>query len=172
MKQKVIFSTVLGAGVVMSIFFYGCFALRGQQRDIEIESFLPPVFLYDSEGLRDPFIPLVTKKKIVVVEEKRKTRPEAEKPEKTKQEIEKPEKTKQEIEKPKPKKIVTHSAYRLIGLVWDKKRVFALIQGKDGKWIAKKGDQIGKFQVFKMEAKKGEVILMGENEIIKLRIRE
>lgn len=162
MKQKVIFSTILGAGVVMSIFFYGCFALRGQQRDLEIESFLPPVFLYDSEGLRDPFIPLVTKKKIVVVEEKRKTRPEAEKP----------EKTKQEIEKPKPKKIVTHSAYRLIGLVWDKKRVFALIQGKDGKWIAKKGDQIGKFQVFKMEAKKGEVILMGENEIIKLRIRE
>ncbi len=162
MKQKVIFSTVLGAGTVMSIFFYGCFALRGQQRDIEIESFLPPVFLYDSEGLRDPFIPLVTKKKIVVVEEERKTRPEAEKP----------EKTKQEIEKPKPKKITADSEYRLIGLVWDKKRVFALIQGKDGKWIAKKGDQIGKFQVFKMEAKKGEVILMGESEIIKLRIRE
>lgn len=162
MKQKVIFSTVLGAGVVMSIFFYGCFALRGQQRDLEIESFLPAVFLYNSEGRRDPFIPLVAKKKIVVVEEKRKTRLEAEKP----------EKTEQEIEKPKPKKITADSEYRLIGLVWDKKGVFALIQGKEGKWIVKKGDQIGKFQVLKMEAKKGEVSLMGENEIVKLRMRE
>lgn len=162
MKQKVIFSTVLGAGVVMSIFFYGCFALRGQQRDLEIESFLPPVFLYNSEERRDPFIPLVAKKKIVVVEEKRKTRLEAGKP----------EKTEQKIEKPKPKKITADSGYRLIGLVWDKKGVFALIQGKEGKWIVKKGDQIGKFQVLKMEAKKGEVSLMGENEIVKLRMRE
>ncbi len=161
MKQKVIFSMVLGAGVVMTIFFYGCFALKGQQRDLEIESFLPPVFFYNSEGRRDPFIPLVAKKKIIVVKEKEETK-----------RVEKPKETEQETEKPKPKKIVIHSGDRLIGLVWDKKGVFALIQGKDGKWIVKKGDQIGKFQVFKIDSKKGEVTLIGENEIVKLRMRE
>ncbi len=150
MKGKIISSIVLGAGVIMSISFYGCFALKGEERDIEIESFLPPIFLYNSEGLRDPFIPLVTKEKIV----------------------EKAEKTEQKVEKPKPKKITTDSGYRLIGLVWDKKGVFALIEGKDGKWIVKKGDQIGKFQVLKVEAKKGEVTLIGEEKIVKLRMRE
>ena len=80
--------------------------------------------------------------------------------------------TRQEVEKSRPKKIVTESGYRLIGLVWDKKGVFALIEGKDGKWIVKKGDQIGKFQVFKVEAKKGEVTLIGEEKIVKLRMRE
>lgn len=150
MKGKIISSIVLGAGVMMSISFYGCFALKGEERDIEIESFLPPIFLYNSEGLRDPFIPLVAKEKIV----------------------EKAEKREQKVEKPKPKKITTDSGYRLIGLVWDKKGVFALIEGKDGKWIVKKGDQIGKFQVFKLEAKKGEVTLVGEKKIVKLRMRE
>jgi len=150
MKGKIISSIVLGAGVMMSISFYGCFALKGEERDIEIESFLPPIFLYNSEGLRDPFIPLVAKEKIV----------------------EKAEKREQKVEKPKPKKITTDSGYRLIGLVWDKKGVFALIEGKDGKWIVKKGDQIGKFQVFKLEAKKGEVTLIGEEKIVKLRMRE
>jgi len=150
MKGKIISSIVLGAGVMMSISFYGCFALKGEERDIEIESFLPPIFLYNSEGLRDPFIPLVAKEKIV----------------------EKAEKREQKVEKPKPKKITTDSGYRLIGLVWDKKGVFALIEGKDGKWIVKKGDRIGKFQVFKLEAKKGEVTLVGEEKIVKLRMRE
>lgn len=150
MRGKIISSIVLGAGVMMSISFYGCFALKGEERDIEIESFLPPIFLYNSEGLRDPFIPLVAKEKIV----------------------EKAEKREQKVEKPKPKKITTDSGYRLIGLVWDKKGVFALIEGKDGKWIVKKGDQIGKFQVFKIEAKKGEVTLIGEEKIVKLRMRE
>ena len=150
MRGKIISLIVLGAGVIMSISFYGCFALKGEERDIEIESFLPPIFLYNSEGLRDPFIPLVTKEKIV----------------------EKAEKTEQKVEKPKPKKITTDSGYRLIGLVWDKKGVFALIEGKDGKWIVKKGDRIGKFQVFKVEAKKGEVTLIGEEKIVKLRMRE
>ena len=150
MRGKIISSIVLGAGVIMSISFYGCFVLKGEERDIEIESFLPPIFLYNSEGLRDPFIPLVTKEKIV----------------------EKAEKTEQKVEKSKPKKITTDSGYRLIGLVWDKKGVFALIEGKDGKWIVKKGDQIGKFQVFEIEAKKGEVTLIGEEKIVKLRMRE
>jgi len=159
MKGKIISSIVLGAGVMMSISFYGCFALKGEERDIEIESFLPPIFLYNSEGLRDPFIPLVAKEKIVVVEESMKTRPQV------------PE-TRQEVGKSRPKKIVTESGYRLIGLVWDKKGVFALIEGKDGKWIVKKGDRIGEFQVFKVEAKKGEVTLVGEEKIVKLRMRE
>ncbi len=159
MKGKIISSIVLGAGVMMSIFFYGCFALKGEERNIEIESFLPPIFLYNSEGLRDPFIPLVTKEKRVVVEESMETRPQV------------PE-TRQEVKKSQPKKIVTESGYRLIGLVWDKKGVFALIEGKDGKWIVKKGDRIGEFQVFKLEAKKGEVTLVGEKKIVKLRMRE
>jgi hypothetical protein len=162
MKGKIIFSIVLGAGVMMSISFYGCFALKGEERDIEIESFLPPIFFYNSEGLRDPFIPLVAKEKIVVVEEKKRIAPE----------VEKAEKTKQKVEKPKPKKITTDSGYRLIGLVWDKKGVFALIEGKNGKWIVKKDDQIEKFQVFKIEAKKGEVSLIGEEKIVKLKMRE
>ncbi len=162
MKRKAILSIALGAGVAMSVFFPGSFALKGQQRDLEIESFLPPVFLYNSEGRRDPFIPLVAKEKKVVVKEKKETR----------RGVEKPQKTEQEIEKPKLKKVVTDSGYRLIGLVWDKKRVFALIEGKDGKWIVKRGNQIGKFQVFKIDPKKGEVTLIGEDEIVELRMRE
>jgi len=162
MKGKIISSIVLGAGVMMSISFYGCFALKGEERDIEIEFFLPPIFLYNSEGLRDPFTPLVAKEKIVVVEEKERITPE----------LERAEKTEQKVEKPKPKKITADSGYRLIGLVWDKKGVFALIEGKDGKWIVKKGDRIGEFQVFKVEAKKGEVTLIGEEKIVKLKMRE
>ncbi len=162
MKGKIISSIVLGAGVMMSISCYGCFALKGEERDIEIESFLPPIFLYNSEGLRDPFIPLVAKEKIVVVEKKKRIAPE----------VEKAEKTKRKVEKPKPKKITADSGYRLIGLVWDKKGVFALIEGKNGKWIVKKDDQIEKLQVFKIEAKKGEVTLIGEEKIVKLKMRE
>ncbi|MFQ6066444.1 MAG: hypothetical protein ACE5K3_04090 [bacterium] len=162
MNWKAIFSIILGAGVVISISFYGCFSLKGEEVSTEIESLLPPIFLYKSEGLRDPFIPLITEEKSTIVEEKKEPPPE----------IAKPEIIKQEVEKPKSKKIVSQSGYRLIGLVWDKKGVFALIEGKDGKWIVKKGDRIGKFQVFKVESKKGEVILMGENEIVKLRMRE
>jgi hypothetical protein len=162
MKGKTIFSVVLGAGVMISISFYGCFALKGEERSIKVESFLPPFFLYNSEGLRDPFIPLVTKEKIVVVEEKERITPE----------VEKAEKIEQKVKKPKPRKITTDSGYRLIGLVWDKKGGFALIRGKDGKWIAKKGDQIGKFQVSKIYPQKGEVALINENEIVKLRMRE
>jgi len=36
----------------------------------------------------------------------------------------------------------------------------------------KKGDRIGEFQAFKIEAKKGEVTLVGEEKIVKLRMRE
>ena len=155
MMRKVIFSGVLGVSVVISISFYGCFALKGEEAGIEVESFLPPIFLYNSEGLRDPFIPLVGK------EEK-----------KTREVVEKPEKTGPTVEKPKSREIVTHSGYRLIGLVWDKKGVFALIEGKDGKWIVKKGDHIGEFQVFEVEPKKGEVTLISGEKIVELRMRE
>ncbi len=113
--------------------------------DFDLEFSLPPVFIYNSEGRRDPFVPLIT--------------PEGE--EFKLEEVEGELEISEELE------------YTLIGLIWDEEEVFALIQGERGKWIVKKGDMIEEFEVFEIKEGKGEVILIrGKEEIIKLRIRE
>ena len=127
------------------------FALGEEQieSDFDLEFSLPPVFIYNSEGRRDPFIPLIAPKEA-----------ESELGFGLKEVEGEPE-------------ILEESEYTLIGLMWDEEEAFALIQGERGKWIVKKGDTIEEFEVLEIEEGKGEVILIrGEEEIIKLRIRE
>ena len=119
------------------------------ESDFDLEFSLPPVFIYNSEGRRDPFIPLIA-------------------PREAESELE----FELEEEEVEPE-ILEESEYILIGLMWKEEEVFALIQGERGKWIVKKGDMIEEFEVLEIEEEKGEVILIrGEEEIIKLRIRE
>ncbi len=127
------------------------FALGEEQieSDFDLEFSLPPVFIYNSEGRRDPFIPLIAPKEA-----------ESELGFGLKEVEGEPE-------------ILEESEYTLIGLMWKEEEVFAFIQGERGKWIVKKGDMIEEFEVLEIEEGKGEVILIrGEEEIIKLRIRE
>lgn len=143
MIKRLIFLTTL-----MGILFLNLPFVLGEEQiedDFDLEFSLPPVFIYDSEGRRDPFVPLITPEEAEVELEEVEDEPE----------------------------ILEESEYTLIGLIWDGEEVFALIQGERGKWIVKEGDMIEGFEILEIEEEKGEVILIrGEEEIIKLRIRE
>lgn len=103
-------------------------------------------FIYKSEGRRDPFVPLVTKR------------------------VEK--EVKLEKEELETRQTVWEAlGYELIGLVWDAKEAFAIIQKRDERWIVKKGDIINNFRVIGIEGEKGEVILEQGHRLSKLRIR-
>lgn len=143
MIKRLIFLTTL-----MGMLFLNLPFVLGEEQiedDFDLEFSLPPVFIYNSEGRRDPFIPLIA-----------------------------PEGAEFELEEMEGEpEILEESEYTLIGLIWDEEEVFALIQGERGKWIVKKGDMIEEFEVLDIKEEKGEVILIrGEEEIIKLRIRE
>lgn len=134
--------------ILMGMLFLNLpFVLGEEQKesDFDLEFSLPPVFIYNSEGRRDPFISLIA-----------------------------PEEAEFELEEVEGEpEILEESEYILIGLMWDEEKVFALIQGKRGKWIAKEGDMIEGFEILEIKEEKGEVILMrGEEEMIKLRIRK
>jgi len=116
-------------------------------------SLLPPVFLYESEGRRDPFVPLIEKKKP---------------PEELETEI--PQVT-LEVEA-KPKEVTRSSEFTLVSLAWGGEETLALIQGRAGAWIVKEGDLLGEFLVLEIKADQGEVTLAGVEKIVKLRIRE
>jgi len=122
------------------------FALTKGQNNLEF--FLPSVFIYDSEGRRDPFLSLIV--------EKEKIEPELE-----------PAKPKET-----PKRILEESEYILLGLIWDEEKIFALIQTNKGKWIVQKGSVIDRFRVLEINRENEEVTLAGEKEIIKLRMRK
>ena len=134
--------------ILMGMLFLNLPFVLGEEQiedDFDLEFSLPPVFIYNSEGRRDPFVSLIA--------------PEGAEFELEEMEVE-PE-------------ILEESEYTLIGLIWDEEEVFALIQGERGKWIVKEGDMIEEFEVLEIKEEKGEVILIrGEEEIIKLRIRE
>lgn len=99
------------------------------------------IFEYKSEGRRDPFLSLMVIKKSEV-----------------------------KVEKPLPMEIVSASEYRLIGLIWDKKQILALIQKGEKVWIVGEGDLIEDLRVSKIGEKEGEVILEGEKKIIKIKM--
>ena len=143
MIKRLIFLTTL-----MGMLFLNLPFVLGEEQiedDFDLEFSLPPVFIYDSEGRRDPFVPLITPEEAEVELEEVEGEPE----------------------------ILEESEYTLIGLMWEEEEVFALIQGERGKWIVKEGDMIEGFEILEIEEEKGEVILIrGEEEIIKLRIRE
>ncbi len=117
-------------------------------------SLLPPVFIYDSEGRRDPFVPVIEKK----------LSPEED------METQIPQVT-LEVEA-KPKEVTRSSEFTLVSLAWGGEETLALIQGRAGAWIVKEGDLIGEFLVLEIKADQGEVTLEGVEKIVKLRIRE
>ncbi len=100
------------------------------------------IFEYKSEGRRDPFLSLIAKKLEV------------------------------KVEKSLPREIVITSEYKLIGLVWDKKQILALIQKGKKVWIVGKGDLIEDLRVSKIREEEGEVLLEGKKKIIKVKMGE
>ncbi|MEA1965368.1 MAG: hypothetical protein U9O41_09670 [Candidatus Aerophobetes bacterium] len=113
-----------------------------EEKDVEEKKdFSPSFFQYKSEGRRDPFISLLSKKRI------------------------------SEPKKPAVSpKILLNSKYKLVGLVWDEKEAFAIIQEEKKIWVVKKGDVIDRLVVSEIKKDTGELILTGKEKIIKLKI--
>jgi len=118
-------------------------------------SLFAPVFLYESEGRRDPFVPVIEKKP----------------PPEEDLATQIPQGT-LEVEGAKPKEVALESEYSLVGLVWDGEKAFATIRSQAGTWIVKEGDLLGEFLVLEIKGDQGEVTLEGVEKIVKLRIRE
>ncbi|RLE12326.1 hypothetical protein DRJ04_06420 [Candidatus Aerophobetes bacterium] len=109
----------------------------------EPENFsLPAVFKYPVIKERDPFSPLIKKE----------------------------EKPKEEKPKKKPLPVVTQSEYKLVGIVWYGERGVALISKGGKSWVAEEGQVLDGLKVARIEGERGEVILVGEDKIVKLRM--
>jgi len=144
-------SLIVFAGIVIfsfpSISFSSTTEFQEKGTDSYPEIFSPSVFKYRDEGRRDPFAPLIKKD-------------------------EKGQKAELKAEKPKVPEMVTGSSeYSLIGLVWDKEGAFAIIRGESENWIVREGDVINDFMISRIEGEKGEVILMGKDQMVRLTIR-
>ena len=137
---------------LVAVYGMGFFVTLGLRQGFP--SLFPPVFLYESEGRRDPFVPLIEKKKP----------PEEELETQISQ-------VTLEVEA-KPKEVTRSSEFTLVGLVWGRQEPLALIQGQAGAWIVKERDLIGEFLVLEIKPEEGEVTLEGVEKIVKLRIRE
>lgn len=131
--------------LIGSIIFLLFSPLSWSLEDLNEKHLLPPVFEYKVENRRDPFLSLI-------VEEK-KTKPKAASPKVVKEEP----------------KIITQSDYKLVGFVWDEKESLAIIEKEGRIWLVKEGNLINGFRVARVEGKRGEVILWGEDEIIQLK---
>ena len=137
--------------LMMGLFLKLDYAFASTKKDNNLQFSIPSVFIYDSKGRRDPFISLVVK-----VDEEEKVEPEPGEAE----------------PKEVPMSILEESEYVLLGLIWDEEKVLALIKTTTGKWIVGKGSFVDEFLVSEINKEKEEVVLVGEKEIIKLRIRE
>lgn len=108
---------------------------------------LPETFEYPLTGERDPFYPLVQA------------------PEKTEAKS-----TGKEPASPVP--IIIDSEYRLLGIIWDETGSLALVAKGTNVWLIKEGMDFEGLQVARIQGEKGEVILVGENKIIQLKMFE
>jgi len=151
MKIKINMRFVLLALLLMGFFLRFDYAFASTKEENNLQFSIPSVFIYDSKGRRDPFISLVIK---VVEEEKVVPEPGEGEP------------------KEVPMSILEESEYVLLGLIWDEEKVLALIKTTTGKWIVGKGSFVDEFLVSEINKEKEEVVLVGEKEIIKLRIRK
>ncbi len=151
MKIKIKMKSVVLALLMMGLFLKLDYAFTSTKKENNLQFSVPSVFIYDSKGRRDPFISLVVK---VVEEEKVEPEPGETKP------------------KEVPMSILEESEYVLLGLIWDEEKVLALIKTTTGKWIVGKGSFVDEFLVSEINKEKEEVVLVGEKEIIKLRIRK
>jgi len=137
--------------LLMGLFLKLDYAFTSTKEENNLQFSVPSVFIYDSKGRRDPFISLVVK-----VDEEEKVEPEPGEAE----------------PKEVPMSILEESEYVLLGLIWDEEKVLALIKTTTGKWIVGKGSFVDEFLVSEINKEKEEVVLVGEKEIIKLRIRK
>ena len=151
MKMKMNMRFVLLTLLMMGFFLKLDYAFASTKEENNLQFSIPSVFIYDSKGTRDPFISLVVK-----VEEEEKVEPEAGDAE----------------AKEAPLSILEESEYVLLGLMWDEEKVLALIKTTTGKWIVGKGSFVDEFLVSEINKEKEEVVLVGENKIIKLRMRK
>jgi len=151
MKIKINVKFVLLALLLMGFFLKLDYAFTSTKEENNLQFSIPSVFIYDSKGRRDPFISLVVK-----VEEEEKVKPEPGEAE----------------AKEVPLSILEESEYVLLVLMWDQEKVLALIETTTGKWIVGKGSFVDEFLVSEINKEKEEVVLVGEKEIIKLRIRK
>jgi len=151
MKIKIKMRFVLLALLLMGLFLKLDYAFTSTKEDNNLQFSVPSVFIYDSKGRRDPFISLVVK---VDEEEKVELEPGEAEPEEV------------------PMSILEESEYVLLGLIWDEEKVLALVKTTTGKWIVGKGSFVDEFLVSEINKEKEEVVLVGEKEIIKLRIRK
>lgn len=151
MKIKIKIRFVLLALLMMGLFLKLDYAFTSTKEEKNLQLSVPSVFIYDSKGRRDPFISLVVK-----VDEEEKVEPEPGEAE----------------PKEVPVSILEESEYVLLGLIWDEEKVLALIKTTTGKWIVGKGSFVDEFLVSEINKEKEEVVLVGEKEIIKLRIRK
>lgn len=151
MKIKIKIRFVLLALLMMGLFLKLDYAFTSTKEEKNLQLSVPSVFIYDSKGRRDPFISLVVK-----VDEEEKVEPEPGEAE----------------PKEVPMSILEESEYVLLGLIWDEEKVLALIKTTTGKWIVGKGSFVDEFLVSEINKEKEEVVLVGEKEIIKLRIRK
>jgi Tfp pilus assembly protein PilP len=136
---------------MMGLFLKLDYAFTSTKEEKNLQLSVPSVFIYDSKGRRDPFISLVVK-----VDEEEKVEPEP------------GEAAPKEV----PMSILEESEYVLLGLIWDEEKVLALVKTTTGKWIVGKGSFVDEFLVSEINKEKEEVVLVGEKEIIKLRIRK
>jgi len=151
MKIKIKMRFVLLALLLMGLFLKLDYAFTSTKEENNLQFSVPSVFIYDSKGRRDPFISLVVK-----VDEEEKVEPEPGEAE----------------PKEVPMSILEESEYVLLGLIWDEEKVLALVKTTTGKWIVGKGSFVDEFLVSEINKEKEEVVLVGEKEIIKLRIRK
>ncbi len=151
MKIKIKMRFVLLALLLMGLFLKLDYAFTSTKEENNLQFSVPSVFIYDSKGRRDPFISLVVK---VVEEEKVEPEPGEAEP------------------KEVPMSILEESEYVLLGLIWDEEKVLALVKTTTGKWIVGKGSFVDEFLVSEINKEKEEVVLVGEKEIIRLRIRK
>ncbi len=151
MKIKINMRFVLLVLLMTGLFLKLDYAFASTKEENNLQFSVPSVFVYDSVGRRDPFISLVVK-----VDEEEKVKPEPGEAE----------------PKEVPMSILEESEYILIGLIWDEEEVLALIKTTTGKWIVGEGSLVDDFLVSEINREKEEVVLIGEKEIIKLRIRK
>ena len=151
MKIKINMRFVLLALLLMGLFLKLDYAFTSTKEENNLQFSIPSVFIYDGKGRRDPFVSLVVK---IDVEEEVEPEPGEAEP------------------KEVPMSILEESEYVLLGLIWDEEKVLALIKTTTGKWIVGKGSFVDEFLVSEINKEKEEVVLVGEKEIIKLRIRK
>ncbi|MBC7190379.1 hypothetical protein H5U35_09320 [Candidatus Aerophobetes bacterium] len=82
--------------------------------------------------------------------------------------IEQKKEEKKEEKKPLP--VVINSEFKLIGIVWQKTGAVAFIAGRGKTWVVEEGTTVDGFKVARIEGEKGEVTLLGEDKIIKLKM--